>query len=101
MNSNETTSPPTPPTPSDSPSPAQLSLSEVEKPVLALPPGSGELSPGKPIKDMTDEELSTWHANLRDFQTHQTLVAHLREGNKETKAKGPKEPEGINPNEYA
>lgn len=55
----------------------QTQIEQNEEPLLALPPGLSIIAPHKPLIEMTDEELSSWHAKLRDHKNHQTLVAHL------------------------
>jgi hypothetical protein len=44
---------------------------------------------------MTNEELHTWHAGLRDLQNPQTLAAYIRSGAKETPTKGGKKAPDI------
>lgn len=53
---------------------------DIEAPLHDLPIPPDPVSPPKPIVEMNDEELEAWHSKLRDFQTHQTLVAAMRSG---------------------
>ena len=78
MNSNEPTSNvETSPLTKSQSATAPLTLAENEAPLLGLAPGLSLLAPSKPLKEMTDEELRTWHSKLRDHKNYQTLQAHL------------------------
>lgn len=48
-----------------------------EAPLLSLPPGQSVLAPSKPLREMSDAELSAWHQKLRDHKNFQTMQAHL------------------------
>ncbi len=58
-----------------------------EAPLLSLPPGQSILAPGKPLVEMSDAELSAWHAKLRDHKNFMTMQAHLASVGVEAKPK--------------
>lgn len=35
------------------------------------------MAPPKPLKEMSDEELTNWSMFLRDMANHQTLMSHM------------------------
>jgi len=59
------------------PSESLRDLLKAEAPLLSLPSGASLLAPEKPLVEMTPEELSNWHARLRDNRNHMTMMAHI------------------------
>ena len=72
-----------PPTPMNSQSPIAQSSSEEtttynEAPLNSVPPGISVIAPAKPLMEMSDEELQSWHSHLCEHRVHQVMTAHLR-----------------------
>lgn len=71
------------PTPTNESSPASPSTNHeaplLSKEVNQVDPNETKLDrPPKPLIEMTDEELQSWHAKLRETRlSHPTLVSHL------------------------
>lgn len=110
---------PTPQTPTNSQSETAQSSSEVlsqfshepqgqaqylESPLESVPPSPSPIRPTKSLGEMSDDELSQWHARMRELQTPQTLLSELR-AEKSSRAKKDDEnvapPETFNADEYA